>query len=70
MTAEEAQAKREWGTGACQANGCTTRSAFLVMEGDDWWLYCCPKHAKQYADQHGIEMPPRAPAPSRRFVAQ
>jgi len=66
MTPEEIQAKRDWGTVACQAKGCTTRSAFLVMEGDDWWLYCCPQ---QYAERHGIAMPPQAPAALRRLTA-
>jgi len=64
MTAEEKQAKRDWGTGACQVRGCTTRAAYLAMEtthGDsetgDWWEYCCPKHGKSFADRHGLELP-------------
>ncbi|MGO4881653.1 MAG: hypothetical protein ACLP59_12625 [Bryobacteraceae bacterium] len=64
MTPQEKQAKRDWGTGACQARGCTTRAAYLVLEktsGDsddgEWWQYCCPKHARRFAEQHGIEMP-------------
>ena len=64
MTPHEKQAKREWGTGACQARGCTTRAAYLAVEntpGDsesgDWWQYCCPKHARQFADEHGLELP-------------
>ena len=32
MTLEEKQAKRDWGTGACQVRGCTTRAAYLVLE--------------------------------------
>jgi len=70
MTAEEIQAKREWGTGACQAKGCTVRAAFLLIEGDEWWSYCCPKHARNYAEQHGLEMPPQPPDRSRPLVAQ
>jgi hypothetical protein len=70
MTVEELQAKREWGTGACQAKGCTTRAAFLVMEGADWWQYCCPKHAKHYGDEHGLDVPARAPSPPRRVLTQ
>jgi len=64
MTPQEKQAKREWGTGACQVRGCTTRAAYLALEsssseseGGDWWQYCCSKHARQFADQHGLEMP-------------
>lgn len=64
MTPLEKQAKREWGTGACQARGCTTRAAYLVMEssnggsvGGEWWQYCCPKHARGFADQYGLELP-------------
>jgi hypothetical protein len=64
MTPQEIQAKREWGTGACQARGCTTRAGFLVMESaasepesEEWWQYCCPKHARQFADRHGLEIP-------------
>jgi hypothetical protein len=64
MTPEEKRAKREWGTGACQVRACTARAAYLALEspagesdGGDWWQYCCPKHARQFADQHGLEMP-------------
>jgi hypothetical protein len=66
MTPQEKQAKREWGTGACQVRGCTARAAYLALEsssgadGGDWWQYCCPKHAREYVEQHGLEMP--APA--------
>jgi hypothetical protein len=64
MTPEEKQAKRDWGTGACQVRGCTARAAYLALESSpgesesgDWWQYCCPKHARHFADQHGLEMP-------------
>jgi hypothetical protein len=67
MTPLERQAKREWGTGGCQVKGCTTRAAYLVLEnsaeageGGDWWQYCCPKHARHFADNHGLELPSRA----------
>ena len=67
MTPQEKQAKRDWGTGACQMRGCTTRAAYLVLEtssseseSGDWWQYCCPKHARQFADLHGLEMPVQA----------
>lgn len=76
MTPQEKQAKREWGTGACQARGCTTRAAYLVLEtsggeGDsgEWWQYCCAKHARQFADQHGLELPAAAPRMSRSLAA-
>jgi len=63
MTPEERQAKREWGTGACQVRACTARAGYLVMEtavgaDGEWWEYCCPKHARHYAELHGLEMPP------------
>jgi hypothetical protein len=52
MTPQEKQAKRAWGTGACQVRGCTIRAAYLVLESlpgesesADWWQYCCPKPA-------------------------
>jgi hypothetical protein len=68
MTPQEKQAKREWGTGACQVRGCTMRAAYLVLESSpgesgsvDWWQYCCPKHARNFTDQHGLEMPAAAP---------
>lgn len=77
MTPEEKQAKRDWGTGACQARGCTARAAYLVMEkapGDsdnsDWWQYCCPKHAKRFADQNGLELPPPITRASRAALSQ
>lgn len=73
MTPQEKQAKREWGTGACQVRGCTTRAAYLVLEtssdktdgsgetdSEDWWQYCCQKHARHFADQHNLEMPAAA----------
>ena len=67
MTPEEKKAKREWGTGACQVRGCTSRAAYLVLEDSpgepesgEWWQYCCPKHAKHFADRHGLELPVRA----------
>ncbi len=67
MTPQEKQAKREWGTGACQARGCTTRAAYLVMEGNgDWWQYSCPKHARQFAEQHGLEVPAPPPRATRK----
>ena len=66
MTPQEEQAKREWGTGACQVERCSARAAYLVLEtwtGESgsgaWWQYCCQKHARQFADQHGLEMPRR-----------
>ena len=75
MTPQEKQAKREWGTGACQQRGCTTRAAYLVLEvspgeSGDWWQYCCPKHAKLFADQHGLEMPATPVRGSRTLIAQ
>jgi len=67
MTPQEKRAKRDWGTGACQVRGCTTRAVYLVMEtasgeaeGGEWWQYRCPRHAREFASQHGLEMP--APA--------
>ena len=67
MTPQEKKAKRDWGTGACQVRGCTTRAVYLVLEtssnesgGGDWWQYCCPKHARQFANQNGLEMPVQA----------
>lgn len=64
MMPEEKQAKQDWGTAACQVRGCTARAAYLVIENSpgesengDWWQYCCPKHARQFADQYGLEMP-------------
>jgi len=76
MTPEEKQAKRDWGTGACQARGCTARAAYLVMEtplgesgSEEWWQYCCQKHARRFADEHGLEMP-GATRTSRASVAQ
>jgi hypothetical protein len=72
MTPQEKQAKRDWGTGACQVRGCTTRAAYLVLEtpsgesgSGDWWQYCCPKHARQFANRHGLEMPAQA-SPARQ----
>lgn len=76
MTPQEKQAKREWGTGACQVRGCTARAAYLVLEtssgeshSGEWWQYCCPKHAKRFTDEHGLEMPAATRA-SRSLVAQ
>ena len=66
MTPEEKQAKRDWGTGACQARACKTRAAYLVMEtspgaeGGEWWQYCCTRHAREFAGRHGLEMPAQA----------
>jgi hypothetical protein len=64
MTPQEKQAKREWGTGACQVRGCTARASYLVFEtgsgeshNGEWWQYCCPKHTKHFADQYGLEIP-------------
>jgi hypothetical protein len=77
MTLEEKQAKREWGTGACQMRGCAARAAYLVLENsradsesEDWWQYCCTKHARLFAKQHGLEMPGAAPRASRSLAAQ
>jgi hypothetical protein len=77
MTPGEKQAKRDWGTGACQVRGCTTRAAYLVLEtssseseSGDWWQYCCPKHARHFADQHGLETPAAAPRASRSMAVQ
>lgn len=77
MTLEEKQAKRDWGTGACQVRRCAARAAYLVLEnlpgesgGGDWWQYCCTKHAKQFADQHGLGMPGAAPTATRSLAAQ
>ena len=73
MTREEKQAKREWGTGACQARGCTARAAYLLMEtspgdpaAEEWWQYCCPSHARRFAEEFGLELPP---TPRRRSSA-
>ena len=64
MTPEEKQAKRDWRTGACQVRGCATRAAYLALESapagsdsEDWWQYCCLKHARQFVDRHGLKMP-------------
>ena len=77
MTPEEKQAKRDWGTGACQVRGCTTRAAYLAMEtppdspgADEWWQYCCPKHAKLFADEYGLKMPALARKSARKLVTQ
>jgi hypothetical protein len=77
MTPQEKQAKRDWGTGACQVPGCTTRAAYLVLEASpgesgsgDWWQYCCPKHARHFADQYGLELPAAVSMASRSVVAQ
>ncbi|MGA2590713.1 MAG: hypothetical protein ABSH32_12410 [Bryobacteraceae bacterium] len=74
MTREERQAKRDWGTGACQVRQCTARAAYLAMQSwedgsksGEWWQYCCPKHAKRFAEQHGIEMP-AAPTAAKSVV--
>jgi hypothetical protein len=81
MTPQEKQAKREWGTGACQVRGCTTRAAYLVLETssgesagsgeagcNDWWQYCCSKHARYFAEQHGLAVPASAARAARRVV--
>jgi len=67
MTPQERHAKREWGTAACQVQGCTARAAYLVseivpdeLESGEWWQYCCPRHARCFADQYGLEMPAQA----------
>jgi|HubBroStandDraft_1064217.scaffolds.fasta_scaffold06384_5 hypothetical protein len=77
MTPQEKQAKRAWGTGACQVRGCTTRAAYLLLEtspGDsdsgDWWQYCCSRHTKHFADRYGLEMPAQTPRASRNLVVQ
>lgn len=77
MTKEEKQAKREWGTGACQVRGCTARAAYLALEtpaegaaNADWWQYCCPRHAKSFADQNGLDLPPVPRRAPRIAVAQ
>lgn len=75
MTAEETQAKRNWGTAACQVRGCSVPAVYLVRERriDDqaepgeWWQYCCQKHARSFASRHHLSMPeppagPHAPA--------
>lgn len=76
MTPEEKQAKRDWGTGACQVRGCTTRAAYLALEtapgeseSGDWWQYCCPAHARRFADLHGLEMPEANFARQHRHTA-
>jgi hypothetical protein len=77
MTPQERQAKREWGTGACQVRGCTARAAYLLLEtpsgkseDGDWWQYCCAKHARAFVDQHGLEMPAAAARASRSLAVQ
>ena len=69
MTPEEKHAKRQWGTGACQARSCTARASYLAVEADsqhgDWWQYCCPKHARSFAEMHGLELPALPPKASR-----
>ena len=74
MTPQERQAKRDWGTGACQVRQCTARASYLLMQSwedgsktGEWWQYCCLKHAQQFADQHGIEMP-AGPAADKRVT--
>ena len=71
MTPEEKQAKLDWGTAACQVRGCTARAAYFAMEmasssadREEWWQYCCAKHAGQYAERHGLAIPAAAPAAS------
>lgn len=74
ITPEEAQAKRQWGTDSCQVPRCGARAAYLVMEtgaekadAGEWWQYCCRRHARLYAGQHGLEMPAEpVPVPRRR----
>jgi hypothetical protein len=68
MTPEEAKAKREWGTSACQVRGCAARAIYLIREfwsdqesgSREWWQYCCLRHAKAFASQHRLPMPPAA----------
>ncbi len=63
MSREELRAKRDWGTSGCQAEGCTARAGYLVMEmakgeaGDEWWQYCCPDHARAFAEQYDLRLP-------------
>ncbi len=74
MTPQEIQAKREWGTGACQVRGCATRAAYLAMESagqaaeGDWWQYQCARHARSFANEHGLELP-AGPARAARSLA-
>jgi hypothetical protein len=77
MTPEEKQAKRDWGTGACQVRGCTTRAVYLVLETStgesgmgEWWQYCCPRHARLFANQHALQMPAEVPRASRSLAAE
>jgi len=76
MTPQEKHAKREWGTGACQARNCTSRAAYLVMENSsagpdgEWWEYCCPRHAREFAEQHGLELPVVPTRAPRALAAQ
>ncbi len=65
MTPPEMQAKREWRTGACQVRGCAAHARYLVREvwddtssgAEEWWEYRCPKHARDFAARHGLELP-------------
>jgi hypothetical protein len=64
MTSEELRAKREWGTGGCQSDGCTARAGYLVLEvaqeqpaEEEWWQYCCPEHARLFAQRYDLQMP-------------
>jgi len=77
MTPQEKQAKREWGTAACQVRGCTKPATYLALEtssgesgAGDWWQYCCPKHARHFANQHGLEMPAPVPRDPQSMAAQ
>jgi len=81
MTPEETHAKRVWGTGSCQVRGCSVRAGYLVREtwddqssgAGEWWQYCCLRHAKRFADRHGLEVPDLQDAgreaASRRILA-
>jgi hypothetical protein len=63
MTREELYAKLDWGTDNCAVEGCNKAAAFLVEEtwdgetGPDWWEYRCEAHARQFAEETGIELP-------------
>jgi hypothetical protein len=44
-------------------------SAASEPESEEWWQYCCPKHARQFADRHGLEIPDTPGKPLRDAVA-
>jgi hypothetical protein len=77
MTPQERKAKLAWGTGGCQVRGCTARAAYLLLEtpsaetpDGDWWLYCCSKHARNFAEERGLEIPAAPEKASRSSVLQ